>query len=75
MNLLQKLDQVWPSWRKDYDDDPLAAALDLGLIKPEDASAATEYQPLNFHDEAYAWSRVAEQWYEEHGDDGEEEPQ
>lgn len=59
MNLLQQLDAALPNWRREYDNDPMAAALDLGLIDEEDADP--EVQELDFSDERANWARVAAQ--------------
>lgn len=46
--LLEQLDQASPGWRENISRDPLEAAVELGLIEPEDLD--TECQELNFHD-------------------------
>jgi hypothetical protein len=58
VNLLQQLDAALPGWRKEYDNDPIAAATDLGLIDPEDSEP--DAQALDFHDERANWARVVE---------------
>lgn len=65
MTLLDQLDSVAPNWRKHWSD-PLAAAVELGIIEPEEATAQDEddamLEPLDFDDEhssLYDWQEYA----------------
>lgn len=49
MNLLQKLHKVCPTWRETVASDPLDAAVELGLLEPEELDD-DPYEELNFHD-------------------------
>jgi hypothetical protein len=73
MTLLEQLDHAMPGWRLEYDNDPMAAALDLGLIEHEDVEAVTDYRPLNFNDTAAAWQRLEQERADnaDHGADDE----
>ncbi len=50
MNLIQRLNEINPRWRDEIAFDPLDAAVELGLIEPEELDDEG-YEPLNFHDE------------------------
>ena len=47
-NLIRKLDEYDPNWRETVASNPLDAAVELGIIEPEELE---DYQPLNFHEE------------------------
>lgn len=48
INLIAKLAEIDPKWRENIASDPLDAAVELGLIEPEDLDA--EMQELEFND-------------------------
>ena len=48
MNLIARLTEIDPKWRENVASDPLDAAVELGLIEPEDLDA--DMQELNFDD-------------------------
>ncbi len=48
MNLLQKLDAIEPKWRETIATNPLDAAVELGLIEPEDLDE--DYPELDFNE-------------------------
>jgi hypothetical protein len=58
VTLLQQLDACCPFWRKQYNNDALAAALELGLIDEDEGEP--ELEELDFHDEEANWRRVYE---------------
>lgn len=74
MTLLERLDKALPSWRLDYDNNPLEAAYDLGLLDPDEADAALSgVKPVDLRDEQAAWERLAKAWDEAQAEDlGEE---
>ena len=46
--LIQQLNEINPRWRDEIASDPLDAAVELGLIEPEELE---DYQELDFHDD------------------------
>lgn len=58
MTLLEQLDAVLPNWRREYYNDPIAAATDLGLI--DEADLDRDVQALDFNDERANWRRLSE---------------
>lgn len=65
MTLLEQLDKAMPGWRLEYDNNPMDAALDLGLIEGTDVDYATTYRPLNFRDADTVWERLEQGWQED----------
>ena len=47
MNLIKRLDAYDPKWRDTVASDPLDAAVELGLIEPEDVD--NDYRELDFN--------------------------
>ena len=47
-NLIKTLTNINPRWRVEVASDPLDAAVELGLIEPEDLDE--DYEELDFHD-------------------------
>lgn len=48
MCLLRKLAEINPRWREEIAPDPLDAAVELGLVEPEDLDP--DYKELDFND-------------------------
>ena len=48
MNLIARLTSICPRWRELYGDDPIAAAIELGLVEPD---ILDDTQPLDFNSE------------------------
>lgn len=48
-NLIRKLDSIDPQWRERIDPDPLCAAVELGLLEPDELDG-DDYAPLDFND-------------------------
>ena len=48
MNLIARLNKIDPRWRENIASDPLDAAVELGLIEPEDLDE--NIQELDFND-------------------------
>lgn len=61
--LLTRLNDEYPEWALEYGNDPLVAALELGLVSCLDVAAA--HTVLAFDDEPANWDRV-EQWFNEY---------
>lgn len=72
MNLIARLTSICPRWRELYGEDPLIAAVELGLIEQEDL----DDPPLDFESErtqreAEAVWREQMRYYDEDGDEDE----
>lgn len=50
--VMDQLEELWPSWRDDFECDAHAAALELGLV--------TEIDELDFSDDDANWLRAFE---------------
>ena len=48
MNLLSKLRAYDKNWRENISSDPIEAAIEIGLLEPEEIE---DYQPLDFNDD------------------------
>ena len=48
LSLIEQLEKVDPEWRHNVSNNPLEAAVELGLLEPEDLDEAG--QPLDFND-------------------------
>lgn len=61
------LDKAVPGWAVDFDNNPAAAAVELGLFSTIDAEASKRV--LNFNDEAANWRRLEEYYVDYSGAD------
>lgn len=50
-NLIQKLSDYDPKWRENISPNPLEAAVEIGLLDPEDLDDEQEFGQLRFDDE------------------------
>lgn len=51
-NLLEQLRDYDKNWRVNIAADPIEAAIEIGLLEPEDAE---DYQPLDFNNDNETW--------------------
>lgn len=58
MNLIRQLSTVNPRWREEISSNPLEAAVELGLLEPEDIDPEIP-QELDFH----TYEDRTEEWY------------
>jgi len=54
MNLIRQLSKVDPQWRINISSDPIEAAIELGIIEPEDVDPEMPKE-LNFHSSEVDW--------------------
>ncbi len=64
--LLTQLNEEYPEWALEYGNDPLVAALELGIVSCLDVAAA--HTVLAFDDEPANWNRV-ERYFEDYATD------
>jgi hypothetical protein len=50
VNLIQQLNEYNPRWRYEIATDPIDAAIEIGLIEPEDVDPEVP-EELNFHED------------------------
>lgn len=63
MNLLQQLDAAYPGWREEISREPIEAAIELGLLEPDDMEG--DELALDFTDERANWQRYLESMEDE----------